>query len=175
MLHNRQDAYRLLAELGAPQRLLTHVKLVGEAGDRLIAEYIELGLSFDARLIELGVAIHDAGKIVHPEELEGPGAMHEPAGQTMLLARNVQPEVARCCVTHAKWQESEVSFEERSVALADKLWKGKREEMLELAIIDAVAAKLQTGRWEVFARLDAVFEEIASGAEARLERSRSKD
>ena len=90
----------------------------------------------------------------------------------MSLARRVQPEVARCCVTYAAWQHPDVTFEERTVALADKLWKGKREGALELAIIDDVAGRLQVERWDVFARLDAVFEEIASGAHARLERSR---
>ena len=98
--------------------------------------------------------------------------MHEPAGEALLLAHGVQPDVARCCVTHAKWNGVDVSFEERSIALADKLWKGKREESLELAVIDDVAARLQLGRWDVFTRLDEVFEQIASEGPARLERSR---
>jgi len=46
---------------------------------------------------------------------------------------------------------SGVSFEERSVALADKLWKGKRESKLELLVIDEAALKLAKGRWELFA------------------------
>jgi hypothetical protein len=127
MLRNRADAYRLLGELGASKKLLVHVRLVGEAADRLIQAYLRVGVDFNPNLIELGVAVHDAGKIQHPEELESHGAMHEPAGETLLLAHGVQPEVARCCVSHAKWQDAGVSFEERSVALADKLWKGKRE------------------------------------------------
>ena len=51
MLENREDAYRLLRELGAPTRLLRHVQLVGEAADRLIEEYVELGLDVDVKLI----------------------------------------------------------------------------------------------------------------------------
>ena len=54
-----------------------HAQLVGEAADSLIVEYREPGVEFDASLIELGAAIHDAGKIVHPEELSGPGSRHE--------------------------------------------------------------------------------------------------
>lgn len=172
MLETRQDAYDLLRRLGAPQRLLVHVQLVGEAADRLMEEYADLGLDVDAKLIALGVAVHDAGKIRHPEELEGAGSMHESAGEVLLLTHGVQPEIARCCVSHAKWQCGDVSFEERSVALADKHWKGKREEALELTVIDNVAAKLGLERWDVFTRLDAVFEAIAAGGAERLARSR---
>ena len=172
MLRNRSDAYRLLRELGAPDRLILHVQLVGEAAERLMQAYAELGVNFNESLVELGVAVHDAGKIEYPEELSGPGSRHEPAGEAMLLAKGVQPEVARCCVSHAKWQDAGVSFEERSVALADKLWKGKREEALELCIIDEAARRLGVDRWDVFAQLDSVFEEIASGGTVRLERSR---
>jgi hypothetical protein len=173
MIKTREDAYHLLAELGAPRRLLQHVRLVGEAADHLIDAYTDLGLSFDARLIRLGVAVHDVGKIEFPAELEGPGSMHEPAGEALLLAKGVQPEIARCCVTHASWNSADVSFEERSIALADKLWKGKREESLELAVIDGVAARLSLSRWDVFTRLDEVFERIAFDGPARLERSRA--
>jgi hypothetical protein len=79
---------------------------------------------------------------------------------------------ARCCVSHATWQDTGVSFEERSVALADKLWKGKREPALELRVVDDVALRLGGQRWDVFGELDSVFEEIAAGAALRLERSR---
>jgi hypothetical protein len=74
-------------------------------------------------------------------------------------------------VSLSKWQDADVSFEERSVALADKLWKGKRVEALELCIIDEVASRLRVSRWDVFAQLDAAFEGVASGGPERLERS----
>lgn len=173
MLHDREDARRLLADLGAPARLLRHLDLVGEAADRLVRAYADLGIGCDARLIELGAAVHDAGKIQHPQELDGPGARHESAGQALLLAHGVQAEVARCCMTHAAWQGDEVSFEERSVALADKLWKGRREAALELRVVDGAAARLGVPRWDIFTALDAVFEDIAAGAADRLARSRT--
>jgi wobble nucleotide-excising tRNase len=97
------------------------------AANAAINAYDSLSLEFDATLIRLGVALHDAEKISYPSELDGPGSMHEPAGEALLLASGVQPKVARCCVTHGRWAETGVSFEELSVALADKLWKGKRE------------------------------------------------
>ena len=172
MLTDRHDAYRLLCRLGAPERLLRHVQLVGEAADALIRAYRRLGLRFDARLIELGVAVHDAGKIGFPEELDGPGAQHERAGMALMLSHGVDAAVARCCVSHAAWDEPCVTFEEQTVALADKLWKGKRETELELMVIDEAANRLGVTRWEIFERLDTVFEEIAAGADGRLARSR---
>jgi hypothetical protein len=173
MLKDRSDAYGLLRRLGAPERLLVHVQLVAEAADQLMLAYTDLGIDFNAPLIELGVAVHDAGKIQHPEELDGPGARHEPAGQALLLAHGVQAEVARCCVSHAAWQADDVSFEERSVALADKLWKGRREQALELRVVDDIASRLGMGRWDVFDVVDTGFEDIAAGAARRLERSRA--
>jgi hypothetical protein len=44
MLANREDAYKLLTELGAPNRLLTHLRLVGEVADELIKLYRELNI-----------------------------------------------------------------------------------------------------------------------------------
>lgn len=173
MLSTRADADLLLQQLGAPQHLLAHLRLVGEAADLLIIALGNLGLQFDAQLIELGVAVHDAGKILHPQELVGPGSQHEAAGEALLLTHGVQPAVARCCVTHAAWQGAEVSLEERTVALADKLWKGKREASLELCVIDGVAARLGVGRSDIFEQLDAVFEAIAAGGTERLARSRT--
>jgi len=172
VLRTREDAYRLLADIGAPGRLLLHLRLVGEAADELVEAYRALDLVFDAELIELGVAVHDAGKIQHPQELLGPGSLHERAGERLMLDHGVQAEVARCCITHAAWQGEGVSFEERSVALADKLWKGKRQEDLELLVLDEVATRLGKARWEVFQQLDSAFEAIASRADGRLARSK---
>ena len=173
MLNDRNDAYRLLESLGAPKHLLTHLQLVGEAADELIAAYDALGIACDATLVALGVAVHDAGKILHPSELHAPGSLHEAAGESLLLAHGVQPSVARCCATHAEWQRQDLSFEERSVALADKLWKGKREPALELLVVDEAARRLGRDRWDVFPQLDAAFESIASRGDDRLRRSRN--
>lgn len=90
----------------------------------------------------------------------------------MLLANGVQPNVAKCCVSHAEWATDDVSFEERSVALADKLWTGKRETALELLVIDMAAARLGVGRWGIFERLDTAFEAIAAQGDERIARSR---
>ena len=172
MITTTTEAYQLLLQLGASERLLTHVRLVGEAAEMLIVRLEEMGLQFDANLIRLGAAIHDAGKILYPNELDGPGSLHEPAGEKMLLDHGVQKTVARCCVTHAQWQGNGLSLEELAVATADKLWKGKREAELELKLIHAIAQQKQVDHWDIFTSLDDLFERIAAGGSERLERSR---
>jgi hypothetical protein len=171
MLRDRDDAYQLLRELKAPDRLIRHAQLVLQAADQLILEFHALSVTFDARTVELGAVLHDAGKIQHPRELSEPGTLHEQAGEALLLAHGVQPEVARICRSHGAWNLPEVSFEERSVALADKLWKGKREDVLELSVIDEIAARLGNSRWDVFDRLDTAFERIAAGGADRVQRT----
>ena len=66
----------------------------------------------------------------------------------------------------------DVSLEERLVALADKLWKGKREEALEISVIDEAALRLKVSRWDVFGQLDSSFETIAAEGFERIEQSR---
>jgi hypothetical protein len=99
--------------------------------------------------------------------------MHEQAGELLLLAHGVQPEVARICASHGIWDSLHVSFEERVVALADKLWKGKREAALEPSVIDEIAARLGRSRWDIFEQLDSAFEQIAEAGTKRLQESRS--
>jgi hypothetical protein len=172
MLKDRNEALRLLRELGAPPRLVHHAETVGDAADLVLTRLQTLGVTCDARLIEVGAVIHDAGKIQHPQELSQPGKLHEQAGEALLLSNGVQPEVARFCISHSGWNSPGVSLEERVVALADKLWKGKREADLELNVIDEVAERLGCSRWDVFDSLDSTFESIAASGAERLERSR---
>lgn len=172
MLKSVEDAQLLLESLDAPIRLLTHLRLVGEAADLLIQKLEALGVGIDAELVRLGAAVHDAGKIIHPAELSGEGNLHERAGEELLLSHDVQSEIARCCVSHARYETMKVSLEELLVALSDKLWKGKREENLELRVIDEAAMRLGKDRWDVFSELDSCFEKIASDGESRLARSK---
>jgi hypothetical protein len=66
----------------------------------------------------------------------------------------------------------DVSLDELLIALADKLWKGVRNEKLEQAVIDRIASALQKDRWDFFVELDTIFEEIAAGGADRLVRSK---
>ncbi|PSB40811.1 HD domain-containing protein [Chamaesiphon polymorphus] len=165
------DAYKLLVDLGAPDRLIQHVKLVGEAAEILILYFQQLDLKFNRDWIRLGVAFHDVGKILYPSELVDKGNRHEAAGELLLLSKNIDPKIARCCRSHAQWQQIECDLEELVVALADNLWKGKRNTKLEERVITKVAQILSRDYWDMFAGLDDKFEEIAATGDRRLARS----
>jgi putative nucleotidyltransferase with HDIG domain len=164
-------ATNFLKSIGASPKLIKHVTLVSEAGEQLIEQLRRLNLRFDEKLVRLGIIFHDAGKIIHTQELKEPGNKHEPEGEKLLLEHGVEPKVARCCLSHARWRELECSLEELLVALADKLWKGVREPELELMAIDKIAKSLGQQRWEIFIELDSCFETIASEGADRLLRS----
>lgn len=175
MLKDRSNAYELLRRLNATDRLIRHAQIVSQTADTLLMKLKALGISCDVLTVELGAILHDTGKIQHPQEFSVSGVLHQQAGKAILLANGVQPEVACCCLSHGagSWNLPEVTFEERIVALADKLWKGKRIAELELSIIDEVATRLGVSRWDVFDRLDTAFEEIAAGGAERLQQSKN--
>jgi len=170
---SRAEALELLRGIAAPARLIRHVELVGEAADELLAGLTKLRVPVDATFVRVGVVVHDAGKVLHPAELDGPGAAHEPAGEQLLLERGASADVARVCRSHAQWRELPASFDELVVALADKLWKGARVRELEERVINAAAEAVGRGRWDVFTELDGLFEEVAAAGQDRLERSRA--
>ena len=165
------EAYQLLRELGASSKLLLHVKLVGEAAELLIAKLHDLQIQFDENFFRLGVAFHDAGKILHPRELIAKGNNHEADGETLLITHGVDPKIARCCRSHGQWKTMECSFEEICVALADTLWKGKRNSQLEDLFIQILVARYNKDYWEIFVEMDSCFEAIASDGDSRLLRS----
>src|SRR5262249_22621552 len=120
-----REAYELLVRLGAPPRLLAHARLVAEAAVLLLAELQRRHVPLDADFVRVAAVLHDAGKILHPEELQDSGSEHEAAGERLLLGEGVAPALARCCLSHAQWEAMACSLEELLVALADHLWKGK--------------------------------------------------
>ena len=168
---SRAEALALLHRFRAPPRLLRHVDLVGEAADELLEGLGKLGVPMDATLVRVGVVLHDAGKVLHPAELDAPGAAHEPAGERLLLEHGVATAVARVCRSHAQWSELPTSLDELAITLADKLWKGARHRDLEERVIDRAAAALGRDRWDVFTALDGLFEDVAASGQQRLARS----
>lgn len=166
------QALQLLHDLGASAWLVRHHELVHEAAvvlcDRVAGE---LGVAFDRERVLVGAALHDAGKIVHPEEMRAPGSRHELAGEQLLLANGVAPAIARFCVTHASWDRPGVTIEDLLVALADKLWKGKREDDLERRAVAAIERATERPAWEVFDAFDAICDAVAADGPARLARS----
>jgi hypothetical protein len=171
-LRSPDDAFRLLVDLGAPQRLVRHHELVLEAA-LVLCERVSKSFSvaFAREHVLIGAALHDVGKILYPDEMRVPGHRHEEAGQSLLLQRGVKPELARFCVTHASWDLPDRSLEDLLVALADKLWKGKREQDLEARVMAMLAKSTGCEPWEVFDRLDTICEQIAAEGSSRLARS----
>lgn len=167
-----QDALALLGSLGATPWLVRHHELVGEAAAIVCDRFArELGLVFDRDVVLLGAVLHDAGKIVHPAEMSAPGHEHELAGRQLLVEHGVAPAIARFCVTHAGWDAADATVEDLLVALADKLWKGKRDEGLEQRIVTVVAERIGRPTWDVFDRVDAICDNVAAGGAERLARS----
>lgn len=165
------DDYQFLEELKAPPKLILHVKLVGESAELIISKLRELGVHLDESLVRLGVAFHDVGKMLHPEELITKGNNHEAAGEALLFMHGVDPKLARCCRSHAQWQIMECSLEELCIALADTLWKGKRISQLEELFIKALAKLRSKDYWDLFIEMDSSFETIALEGDSRLSRS----
>jgi hypothetical protein len=170
-----EEAHNLLLRMGAPQALVTHVRLVGEAAELLLTELRRLGVPHDADFVRVAVVLHDSGKILHPEELDGGGDEHERAGEMLLRAQSVDPALARCCISHARWAQMQCSFEELILALADTLWKGKRNAMLEKRVIELISERLGLAFWDLFIELDNNFESIAADGPTRVLRSESTD
>lgn len=163
------EALALLRSLGAGAWLVRHHELVAEAAVELV-EGLRGVLRFDERAVLVGAALHDAGKVLHPGEMSGPGSAHEGAGEALLLGRGVSAGLARFCRTHADPAAPGAGLEDRLVALADKLWKGKRAGALEAAL----AASLEAAgceRWRAFSLVDDLCERIAEGGPERLARS----
>ena len=122
----------------------------------------ELAPKVDREAVLFGAATHDIGKVLNPGELSGPGSLHEAAGYQLLLARGIAEQRARFARDHSRPND----LEDQLVALADKLWKGRRDRELETRL----ASALQGSRtpWESFLALDEVCERLAEGGPARL-------
>ncbi len=166
------DALSLLGTLGANPHLIQHHRLVTEAA-RLLCDGLQaLNLdAFDADEVIVGAALHDVGKTLHPAEMHGPGSEHERAGYALLKTHGIEESIARHAWTHAAWRES-TDLEPLLVALADKLWKGKRVDALEQRVIDTLARTHSIDRWSIWVECTELFDAIAAGGESRLARSR---
>jgi hypothetical protein len=166
------EALAFLKAAGAPPRVLRHAELVAEVAGQLVDAIASLGASINRQEVLLGAALHDAGKIVCSSELTNPGNSHEAAGEQLLLDRGVPAAIARFCRTHGFAPSAMPALEDIVVAVSDKLWRGVRNQALELALVDAVARERGTDRWAIFTPLDDHFERIASGGDDRLARQR---
>ncbi|WP_218020190.1 hypothetical protein [Nocardia anaemiae] len=72
----------LLESLDAPPRLGAHLRAVHDVACELV-DWVATnygGVEVDRVAVLFGAATHDIGKVVHPEELSGPGSAHEQDG-----------------------------------------------------------------------------------------------
>ncbi|MFI7498391.1 HDIG domain-containing metalloprotein [Streptomyces sp. NPDC049687] len=164
------EVAELLADIGAPPRLVAHLRAVHEVAAQLV-EWVGAhcpGLAVDRDAVLFGAATHDVGKVVHPGELSGPGAQHEEAGLELLLARGVAPERARFARSHASWHAPGVGVDDLLVSLADKVWKNKRVADLEDLVVAELSRAAGRPLWEEFLALDELLTSVGEGADRRL-------
>jgi hypothetical protein len=161
----------LLSAVDAPPRLVAHLALVHDVANQLLDDLERNfpGLVIDREEVLFGAATHDIGKAVARYELAEPGDEHELLGQRLLISHGVSPALARFAATHADLGRPEVQFTDAIVALADKVWKGKRDKTVEEFVLKMIAEALGLSPWEAFDRLDGVLETIAEDAARRLE------
>ncbi|MER5520765.1 HD domain-containing protein [Streptomyces sp. NPDC002763] len=160
----------LLRSLSAPPRLAAHLRAVHDVAVQLVEwlqdRYPDLAVDRDGVLF--GAATHDVGKVVHPEELTGPGSAHEEAGRDLLLSRGFPPALARFAATHASWDAPDVTMEDLLVSAADKVWKDKRVSDLEDRLVRALASATQREPWEEYLALDDLLTRLGADAAPRL-------
>ena len=121
------QAASLLQDRDAPPRLVAHLILVHDVAAQLLDALHSQwpSLSIDSQAVLLGAALHDIGKVLHADELTGPGQHHEQDGPRLLIDRGIAPQVARFAQTHGSWRtDSDLEIEDLLVALADTCWKG---------------------------------------------------
>lgn len=160
----------LLRDNAAPPRLAAHLRAVHDVAARL-ADWLAVtypAAAFDREAVLFGAATHDIGKTVHPAELSEPGHRHEAAGEQLLLAAGVEARLARFAGTHGGWRAARAGFEDHLVSLADKVWKGKRQEDLEKLVVARLAEAAGQEPWAAFLALDDHLTALADGAGARL-------
>jgi len=160
----------MLLDVQAPARLGAHLRAVHDVACQLTTEARRRWPSwvFDVEAVHFGAAVHDIGKVIHPEELSGPGSAHEQAGWDLLIARGLPPELARFARTHASWQAPGVEAEDLLVGLADKIWKGHRIKDLEQAVLERITTVLGAPAWQVFLDLDDILARLSQDADTRL-------
>jgi len=161
---------QLFNDLNVPALLRWHSILVHDVAAELLDSLGQCfqNLGLDDQAILQGVALHDLGKILHPEELIGPGKQHEIDGPQFLEENRIEPHIARFARTHGSWKHEMVGLDDLVIALADNLWKGQRNEQLEALVIEVIAKQMSQEKWLVFGQLDEIFTEVASKGASRL-------
>ncbi len=160
----------LLERMDAPPRLAAHLRAVHDVACEVV-DWLERhygAVEIDRAAVLFGAATHDVGKVVHQDELSGPGSAHEQDGYRLLLEHGVSADLARFARTHASWHEADIGIDDLLVSLADKIWKAKRVPELEQLVVAHLVAASGEPSWQAFMALDDELNRIAAGADHRL-------
>ena len=149
----------LLDKWDAPESLVRHLRVVQTVSEKISDGLASMGVDLDQDMVSLGAAIHDIGKVVIKNEIDGDGEKHCEAGLDLLSGTGLW-EVARFCESHSAYNE-DCSLEELIVAAGDRYWKGARDEALDTMICDHVSKSTGKSSWEVYVALDDVFQEVS--------------
>jgi hypothetical protein len=165
------EVVALIRAVQAPPRLAAHLIIVHDVAATLVAAVAAAWpqAQVDQRAVLIGAATHDLAKARFPEELTGPGRRHENQGPALLVEHGLPAAYARFARTHGQWaHEAEPLLEDLLVALADTIWKGKRNARLEDAMVRRLAEASGEAPWETFLKLDDILQGIADEADGRL-------
>ena len=165
------EVQRICTDLdNCPLLLISHLKLVHDVAVDLVEGVRQKfpNLDFDHEAVCFGAASHDLGKVLHRNELTGPGRQHEEDGPALLEEHGVEPRLARFARTHGAFSKEKLPLEDLLVALCDAIWKGQRIDELEKQVIDKIAEQTGVESWEAFSELDSLLEGISSQADERL-------
>jgi putative nucleotidyltransferase with HDIG domain len=166
------EAVRICERLSAPPRLVAHLVLVHDTAciliDRIAAEFPEA--HFDPDLVRFGAALHDIGKILHPNELTESGKnKHQRSGVELLQSLGIPKKRARFAWTHSNWTDTEqITLEDLLVALADKTWKGKRIDALESLTADLLSTSTARPKSDCYAKLVEIIQSLSQHADKKL-------
>lgn len=164
------EAERIIREQNAPPRLVAHLTLVHDVAVRLVDALLKKwpNLQINREHVLLGAALHDIGKVIHPNELTGPGKQHEAAGEKLLLRLGVKTEVARFARSHGELAAG-LPLEDLLVKIADMIWKGKRIDDIEQALVAKMAAECGLEPYQSFSFVDKVLSRLAHGSDKRMD------
>lgn len=172
-----EEIQQVLRQLDVCPRLAAHLSLVHDAALEIVTGLAQHfpELQFDQHAVCFGAATHDLGKVLHPNELTGPGNLHENDGPGLLERQGVPSQLARFTRTHGAWDREQLEIEDLLVALADTIWKGQRIGSLEDLIVTRISQTTGEARWEVFGTLDEIVTVITEKGDERLEYQRQHD
>lgn len=163
-------ASKLLGNLNVPTQLKAHLEIVHDTAKTLIQKVGKSfpSLVFDQEAVLFGAATHDIGKLLHTDEIQTQGQKHLRDGEALLELLGVPPRLSRFAASHGSWSD-ESSIEDLLVALADQIWKGRRDPDLAFLIVEHLVTLTGTSQWQVFMELDDLLADIAATSNERLE------